>query len=195
MWQLRRPAPVVLICCFAAATAIADDPQARAPQPVAIGSAAIQPGGPPGSGRLPPEATAGVPDIPENRAEIEALHRGGMTLDPMAKSAPESALDVAREARRTAFAAVVATQDARIRSLTNRLASMPGSPGDLEIQKEIEHEKLATVRLLLELQLDFATLDGDQSRIDRVKAGLDAWDAPRPVLQPIDRPAPSSLDR
>ncbi len=65
----------------------------------------------------------------------------------------------------------------------------------LELQQEISREKQATQRRLLELQLDFATRDGDRARIEQATAALAAWDAPRPVLTPVDRPVPANPER
>lgn len=192
MFLPGRIAVVASICCFAVVVMAADSPQGQNSQPVAVAPVAIRAGGTPGSRPIVLDATAGVPNLPENQAEIEALRRGGMTLKPTATTLRAPAIDAAREARRVAFAAVIAAQDAKVRSLTDRLTAMPGGTAGVEIQKEIEREKLATSRLLLEVQLDFATRAGNEEHVRRIKAALKAWDAPRPVLQPIDRPAPTS---
>ncbi len=192
MFLLGRIAVVASICGFAVVAVAADSPQGQSPQPIAVAPVAVGAGGTPGSRPLVLDATAGVPGLPENRAEIEALRRGGMTLKPMAMPLRAPAFDAAREARRVAFAAVITAQDAKVRSLTDRLAAIPGGAAGVEIQKEIEREKLATSRLLLEVQLAFATRSGNDEQVRRIQAALKAWDAPRPVLQPIDRPAPTS---
>ena len=192
MTLLVRIGVVSSICCFAAVVLAADSPQGQNPQPVSVAPAAIGAGGTPGSRPVVLDATAGVPNLSENQAEIEALRRGGVTLKPMARSLRAPAIDAAREARRVAFAAVIAAQDAKVRSLTDRLAAMPGGTAGVEIQKEIGREKLATSRLLLEVQLDFAMRAGNDEHVRRIQTALKAWDAPRPVLQPIDRPAPTS---
>ncbi len=197
MLLFRHFALVASISCFAAVAKAADDPQNQ-PQPTvpAAGeSAVLQAGGAPETRPVRLDAAAGIPDLPENKAEIEALRRGEMTLEPTAKSAQAPAVDAERESRRAAFAAVVSAQDAKVQALTDRLASVSGSDDGLAIQKEIEREKLATQRLLLELQLDFAIRAGDETRINGIKAALEAWDAPRPVLQPMDRPAPANPGR
>jgi hypothetical protein len=108
--------------------------------------------------------------------------------------APVPAIDPARAERRAAFDAVISGQDAKIQLLADRLA---GAKGDeiLAIEKEIEREKLATSRNLLELQLEFATRDGDKPRIERLQEALVQWDAPAPVGTPVDRPVPTNLGR
>jgi len=192
MSRFRHIAIVASICCFAVAAFAADNPQ-----PAAVGgeSAPIQPGGAAGSGPVLTDPTAGVPDIPENQAEIEELRRGEMFLEAVPVPVPASTIDAAREARRAAFDAVMASQDAKIQTLTDRLTAMPNGPAGLEIQQEIEHEKLATSRLLLELQLDFAVRAGNEEQISVLRAALEAWDAPPPAPQPIDRPAPANNGR
>lgn len=195
MTLLVRVGVVSSICCFAAVVMAADSSQVQNSQPGAVAPVAIRAGGTPGSRPIVLDATAGVPNLSENQAEIEALRRGGVTLKPTATSLRAPGIDAAREARRVAFAAVIAAQGAKVRSLTDRLAAMPGGTAGVELQREIEREKLATSRLLLEVQLDFATRAGNEEHVRKVKAALSAWDAPRPVLQPIDRPAPTSPAR
>jgi hypothetical protein len=195
MFLLGRIAVVASICSFAVAAVAADSPQGKSPQPISVVPVAIGAGGAPGSRPIVLDATAGVPDLSENQAEIEALRRGGVTLKPTARSPRAPAIDAAREARRVAFAAIITAQDAKVRLLTDRLTAVPGGTAGVEIQKEIEREKLATSRLLLEAQLAFATRSGNDEHASRIKAALKAWDAPRPVLQPIDRPAPTRAVR
>ena len=197
MLLFRHLALVVSISCFAAVVKAADDPrnQPQPPVPVAGESAVLQLGGAPESLPLRLDAAAGMPDLPENKAEIEALRRREMTMEPTARSAQAPAVDAQREARRVAFAAVVSAQDAKVQALTDRLTSVSGSDDRLGIQMEIEREKLATQRLLLDLQLDFAIRDGNETRINGIKSAIEAWDAPHPVLQPMDRPAPANPGR
>ncbi len=197
MLLFRHLAFVASISCIVAVVEAADDPQHQSQPtvPAAGQSAVLQRGGPPESRPLSLDAAPGIPDLPENQAEIEALRRGEMTMEPTATSAPAPAVDAEREARRIAFATVVSAQDAKVQALTDRLASVSGSDDRLALQMEIEREKLATQRLLLELQLDFAIRTGNEAQINGIKSALEAWDAPRPVLQPIDRPAPANPGR
>jgi len=139
---------------------------------------------------LAADPAAGVADLPENRAEIEALRRGELELERPEGALPAPALDTARHARRAAFEAVVDGQDAKVRALAERLAGATGDEA-LSIQKDIEREKIATGRLLLEAQLEFATRDGDQARVQRLQSALSAWDAPAPAYAPVDRHLPA----
>ncbi len=110
-----------------------------------------------------------------------------------AETAPVAA--AAATARRAAFDAVIAAQQAKIQALKDRLATAAGDDAVMAIQQEIAGEKQATQRQLLELQLEFATRDGDQARVEMMNEALTAWDAPQPVLQPVDRPVPTNPGR
>lgn len=136
------------------------------------------------------DPAVGLPDLPENRAEIEALRRGEAGFERPAGGLPAAVADTARLTRRAAFAAVVDGQDAKVRALAGRLAGATGDEA-LALQKEIEREKVATGRRLLEVQLEFAARDGDQERVRRLQEALAAWDAPAPAYAPVDRPAPA----
>ena len=193
----RRLVPVIIAGLLAAAALAADEPSNQNPQPTAVRGqpTAIESSGAPGSGAVVVDPTVAVAAIPANAAEIEALSRGEMTLEqPVAADAGPS-VDAARAARRAAFDAIVTTQQAKIQALTDRLASATGNEAVLEIQREITREKRATQRQLMELQLELATRDGDQARIDQMTAALTAWDAPQPALQPVDRPVPVNPGR
>lgn len=168
----RRPIVIICVaCCLAAAAFAADEPQPNHSQPVAVvGQAApVQGGGAATDRPTAPTPLAGTADIPGSPAGIEA--------------------------RRLAFDAVLAEQQARVQALTDRFAALAGSPAGIEIQKEIEREKMATHRRLLEVQLDFATRDGSEEQVNGIKAALTAMDTPQPVRQPIDRPAPANPGR
>jgi hypothetical protein len=139
---------------------------------------------------LAADPAAGVADLPENRAEIDALRRGELELERPEGALPAAAADTARHARRAAYEAVVAGQYAKVRALADRLAGATGDEA-LSIQKDIEREKTATGRLLLEVQLEFATRDSDQARVQRLVSALAAWDAPAPAYAPVDRHLPA----
>lgn len=145
----------------------------------------------------PAEPFAGVADLPENQAELEALRSGAATF-----AAPEGAAtaaapvaDAAREARRAAFAAVVAEQNGRIAALGARLEAVAGTEESLALQREIEQQKRATGLRLLELQLEQASADGDEAGVAGIEAAIAAWDAPQPAPQPVDRPTPTAPRR
>jgi hypothetical protein len=159
------------ICGLAVAAFAADDPQPKEPQPVAVAGKAdpVQEGGTSAGRPVASEAIVGTADIPVSQAGLDA--------------------------RRLAFDAVLAEQQARIQALTDRFAAVGNSPAGVEIQKEIEREKMATNRRLLEVQLDFATRDGSEEQVNGIKAALTAMDAPQPVRQLVDRPAPTSPGR
>jgi hypothetical protein len=196
MLLVRRLVPVALIFCVAAGAIAADAPQSQNPQPVAVQApSATTQSGVAGTAPIALDPAAGLADIPENQDEIQALRSGAMTLEQPAGATAAPAVDAARVARRAAFDALLGAQDAKIQALTERLTAVAGTEAGQAIQKEIEREKVSTQRQLLELQLEFATRDGDQARVDAVRAALEAWDAPRPVLQPIDRPAPANQGR
>lgn len=197
---------VRFLAAFVLALGLAASPSAGDPQPAtqAQNSTTAAPGTPinetpaaqSGAVTAPaiPDPAAGLVDIPENQAELEAARAGQLKLIQPEGQAPAAAVDAARAARRAAFDAVVEDQDAKVRALADRLSAAKGDEA-VAIQKEIEHVKLATGRNLLELQLDFATRDGDQPRIDRLRAALAEWDAPAPVGTPVERPVPSIQGR
>jgi hypothetical protein len=141
------------------------------------------------------DPTAGLADLPVNQAESEAIQRGELKLEQPEGTAPAPVVDAAREARRAAFDAVVTEQQAKVQALADRLSAAVDGEARLTLQKEIEREKLAIGRRLLELQLEFAARDGDQARSERLQAALTAWDTPAPVGAPVDRPVPANTDR
>ena len=170
--QMRRRIVIISVAgCLAAAAFAADDPQPNHSQPVAVVGQAVpvQDGGAADDRPEAPAPTAGTADTLGSPAGIAA--------------------------RRLAFDAVLAEQQARVQALTDRFAAAAGSPAGVEIQKEIEREKMATNRRLLEVQLDFATRDGSEEQVNGIKAALTAMDAPQPVRQLVDRPAPTSPGR
>lgn len=169
---MRRPILIICVaCCLAAAAFAAGDPQPDHSQPVAVAgqAAPVQDGGAAADRPAAPTPPAGTADTPGSPAGIAA--------------------------RRLAFDAVLVEQQARVQALTDRFAALAGSPAGIEIQKEIEREKMATNRRLLEVQLDFATRDGSEEQVNGIKAALTAMDAPQPVRQLVDRPAPTSPGR
>ena len=141
------------------------------------------------------DPAAGLADIPENQEERAAILSGELKLIVPEGTAPAPTVDAARVARRNALDAVLAEQDAKVQSLADRLANATRSEDRLALEKDIEQEKLATSRRLLELQLDFATRDGDQARIEQIQAAITAWDAPAPVYTPVERPVPATSGR
>lgn len=138
---------------------------------------------------------AGLADIPENQEERAAILSGELKLIVPEGTAPAPAVDAVREARRTALDAVLAEQQGKVEALADRLSNATRSEDRLALEKEIEQEKLATSRRLLQLQLDFATRDGDQERIAKIQAAIEAWDAPAPVYAPVERPVPTTNGR
>ena len=137
------------------------------------------------------DPTAGLADIPENQEERAAILGGELKLIVPDGATPVPAVDAVAAERRAAFDAVLAEQDAKVQVLADRLATAAGGEAQLALQKEIEQEKLASGRRLLELQLEFATRDGDQARIEQVQAAITAWDAPAPTYAPVERPLPA----
>lgn len=167
----RRIVIASVACCLAAAAFAAEDTQPVEPQSVVVAgqAAPVQDGGTSAGQPVAAEAIAGTADATGGPAVIAA--------------------------RRLAFDAVLAEQQARVQALTDRFAAAAGSPAGVEIQKEIEREKMATNRRLLEVQLGFATRDGNEEQVGGIKAALAAMDAPQPVRQPIDRPVPANPGR
>lgn len=179
-----------LIAGLAAIAMAAAEPQTAAPAPAPVtqsGPAAVAPlniGDP----------TSGLAAIPENQAELEAVRTGELKLVRPDDAMPAPAIDAARQARRAAFDAVINEQNAKIEALTARLAGAAGTEA-LALQKQIEAEKKATSRRLLEVQMDQAAAAGDQAAVERVQAALTDLDAPAPAGQPIDRPVPVNPGR
>jgi hypothetical protein len=193
----RRLVPVVLLGLVTVVAFAADDPSVHAPPPVTfVGQpVALEATGMSAGSAAATDPAAGVPDIPANRSEIDALRAGKMTLERPAGAEAVPAPAAAATARRAAFDAVIAAQQAKIQALKDRLATAAGDDAVMAIQQEIALEKQATQRQLLELQLEFATRDGDQARVEMMNEALTAWDAPQPVLQPVDRPVPTNPGR
>lgn len=197
MQRIDRALLVLAIVGGASAAVAQDTPrvqETRPAQPVEM--TAPRAGGAPGA-TAPADPTAGVADIPENQAELQALSSGGQPFAPPAGATQAAApvADEVRAARRAAFESVVAEQDARIATLAARLADVAGSEESLAVQREIEQLKRSTGRRLLELQLEMARTDGDADRTAGVEAAIAAWDAPHPAPQPVDRPTPAAPRR
>ncbi|MBK7772409.1 MAG: hypothetical protein IPO18_02395 [bacterium] len=199
MFLARRLVPAVLVLLAAAPIQAAVESSGQEPQreavnaPVAVSDPSVVTGlpGVPGATPMVADPAAGIPDLPANQAEIEALRSGAMTLERPAGTDAAAPADAARTERRAAFDAVIDGQRQKIQALIDRLEAGSGGADAAEIQKEIEREKMSTQRQLLEVQLDFATRDGDQARIDQLQAAIANWDAPRPVVQSVvDRPVP-----
>jgi hypothetical protein len=200
MMFVRRLVPAALVLVAAASVHVAsvyaaDEASAPNPQPTAVQGQAggITSSGLPSGAAVAGDPAAGIPDLPANQAEIEALRSGAMILERPAATDAAAPADAARVERRAAFDAVIGAQQQKIQALTDRLASVVRNEDAVGIQKEIEREKLSTQRQLLDLQLAFATRDGDQARIDQLQAALATWDAPRPAMTSVvDRPVPSN---
>ncbi len=192
MHRFDRAVLALALCGFAAVAAAQDAPRAQDPRS-ATPAEAVAPRVSGAAGVVAPvDPTAGVADIPENQAELQALRSGEQTLTLPEGTALNAApvADAVREARRAAFAAVVAEQNVRITALGARLEAVAGTEESLTIQREIEQQKQATGLRLLELQLEMARTDSDADGAARIEAAIAAWDAPHPAPQPVERPTP-----
>lgn len=174
----------ILAAGLAAAAVAAGDPQPAAPAPANQSAPATQ-----DPALVAP--AAGLADIPENQAELEAARRGEMQLSVPEQAAKAAAPEALREARRAAFDAVISEQAAKVEALTARLAGA-GAEEALAIQKQIEAEKKATDIRLLETQLQLATASGDQAAIAGAQAAIAEWNAPAPAAVAVDRPVPAN---
>lgn len=197
MQRIDRALLVLAIVGGASAAVAQDAPRAqetRPAQPVEL--TAPRAGGAPGT-TAPVDPVAGVADIPENQAELQALSSGGQPFAPPEGSTLGAApvADEVRTARRIAFESVVAEQDTRIAALAARLRDVAGTEESLAVQREIEQLKRATGLRLLELQLEMARTDGDADRVAGLEAAIAAWDAPHPAPQPVVRPTPEAPRR
>ncbi len=197
MHRIDRAMLVLAIVGGASAVVAQDAPRAqetRPAQPVEL--TAPRASGAPGT-TAPADPVAGVADIPENQAELQALSSGGQPFAPPEGAALGSApvADEVRTARRAAFESVVAEQDTRIATLAARLRDVAGTEESLAVQREIEQLKRSTGLRLLELQLDMARTDGDADRVAGIEAAIAAWDAPHPAPQPVVRPTPEAPRR
>lgn len=180
---------LVIVALAAGPTTVvlaAGDPQPATPNSTSATASAAPATTPPAA-----DPAAGLADIPENQEERAAILGGELKLVVPDGAASVPAVDAAAAERRAAFDAVLAEQDAKVQVLADRLANAAGGEAQFALQKEIEQEKLAAGRRLLELQLDFATRDGDQARIEQIQAAITAWDAPAPTYAPVERPAPA----
>jgi len=202
MQRIDRAMLVLAIVGGASAAVAQDAPRAqetRPAQPVEL--IAPRASGAPGT-TAPADPVAGVADIPENQAELQALSSGGQPFAPpegatlgVAQNANDPAADEIRAARRVAFESVVAEQDTRIATLAARLRDVAGTEESLDVQREIEQLKRSTGLRLLELQLEMARTDGDAARTAGLEAAIAAWDAPHPAPQPVVRPTPEAPRR
>lgn len=199
MKKIRHLTFVLAVGCLvmaagAFAAVAADSPAGKSSQPaVPVGSSTASSGGPAGSRPVGPEAVASMADIPENQAELEALASGKLVIEPVPATVSDPDVEAARNARRVAFDAILASQSAKIQALSDRLSASPGDQN--QIQQEIAQEKKATNRLLLELQLEWAVSSGIEENITHLRAALEALDAPLPAPVPSNRPVPTNPGR
>ena len=190
--KLAKRFAVMFVLATAASVALA----AGDPQPATGNQPPVGPSGPATVQPAVPDPAAGLPNVPENQAEIGAVRRGELKLETPAAVESAPVIDPAAAARRAAFDAVVAEQEAKVQALVDRLATTTGDEARLAIQKDIEREKLATGRRLLEVQLQLATNEGDAARVTRLQAAIAEWDAPvLPQGTIIDRPVPANPGR
>jgi hypothetical protein len=165
---------LVLVAANAAVVANAADQPPATPSPQTATSPVV----------AAPEAGAPVfADIPENQAELAAAQAEGR----LPAAAPD---DAARAALRAELEGLLAVRQARVQALAAQLAGATGEDA-AALQRQIEQEKIAGDRELLQWQLDRATAAGDAARVRTLEAALAAWDAPRPAATPVDRPVPA----
>lgn len=194
-------AMVFLLCCATAAAAFAqetvDARQGRDAASARGEAAPARDGAAAGEVGQAADPAAGVPDLPENQAEIEALRKGELkSAQPADQRASGRTITAeVAAARRAAYDQVLAEQDAKIEALRVRLEAAGGTPAALDLQREIEREKMQTERRLLELQAGIARGEGRADLAALIEAAIAELDAPRPVLPPVDRPVPAAPQR
>ncbi len=169
-------AGTMLLIAVAAAPpcALANDP---AP-PVKSGAANES-----GPQAIPP---AGVPDLPENQAEIEA----GLVPEGKAVEAQKSGAAPAPTPLMVEIQAVFADERARVAELEARLTPSLDEGAALALRHQIEQIKIETELNILRLQAEHARREGRDEQAAAIDAAVAEMLSPRPAGVPSERPAP-----
>jgi len=84
---------------------------------------------------------------------------------------------------------VLASSDLKLAQLQTRLDSESSHRSALEIIKQMEQVKVQTELDILAVQASFARQNGREEVALEIEGAIEVMTAPRPVRQPVDRPA------
>ena len=167
---------LLLLIAVAAAPpcALADDPAPPAKS------------GPADASATQSRAPAGIPDLPENQAEIEA----GLVPDGKAVEAQKSDAAPALTPLMAEIQAVLADEQTRVAELEARLSSSLDEGAALALRRQIEQIKVETELNILRLQAEHARRAGQDEQAAAIEAAIAEMLSPRPAGVPSERPAP-----
>jgi len=136
------------------------------------------------------DPAASIPDLPENRAEIEAVRAGELKLEPApdAPAAPQAATP--RSPEMLEIDQALAAERALVAELEARLEGAPDEPAALDLLREIERTKQQTEIEILRLQAKHARLAGREEQAAEIEAVVQQILAP--ALVPVPAAASGS---
>jgi hypothetical protein len=175
-----RPTRFVLLLLVALAVTPAF---AAEPEPVAPTASGLAATGVPAGGT--------IPDVDINQAELrEGAGREVPTLPGFVEPglrAPNPLMERIKS--------VTANADVRIAELQDRLSGETNSTTALEIIRAMEQVKVQVERDILAAQATYARQSGREDAALEIEAALAEMTSPRPVPQPVERPAPDAGNR
>nr|MEE4268049.1 hypothetical protein [Candidatus Krumholzibacteria bacterium] len=169
----RYPLALLIITLLIAAPVLAADPE-----PVTPTSSGLAGEGEPAGGS--------VPHLDINQAEMEQ-NEGQVPLHP------ELTRDLAvKNPVMARINEVLAQSEARLVELQTRLEAETSDLAKLEIIKQIEQTRVQTELDVLGTQASYARQTGREDVALEIEGAIAEMTAPRPVRQPVDRPAPGA---
>ncbi len=141
------------------------------------------------AGKNEPVEVQGVPDISVNEAEIQQYGSAVKSVDTGTDALPDT---------NPLMPEIERIQDeasAQLVALNDRLASQTSDQQALELIRQIETVKQQAELDIMRLQATAAVTRGDQDVADEINAAIEEMTSPRPVRQPIERPAPADARR
>lgn len=145
----------------------------------------------------PRQATRGVPGLDVNQAEIEALREGREDGEAQAEDSLELPSDKPGphpevNPLMVEIRSLLQEERAEVVTLAERFTAASDEQTALAIQQEIQEVKVRTELQILRLQADHARRGGREEVAQQIDAAITAMTTPRPVKEPVDRPAPES---
>ncbi len=141
------------------------------------------------AGKNEPVEVQGVPDLSINEAEIKQYGGTVKSADNGTDALPATN-PLMPEIRKIQDAA-----SAQLVTLNDRLTSQTSDQQALVLIRQIETVKQKAELDIMRLQATAATTRGNHEVADEINAAIEEMTSPRPVRQPIERPAPADARR
>lgn len=132
------------------------------------------------------DPAAAIPDLPENRAEIEAVRAGELRLEPAPNAAAAPQAAAPRSPEMLEIDQALVAERALVAELEARLEGAPDETAALDLLREIERTKQRTEIEILRLQAKHARLAGREEQAAEIEAAV------QQILAPALVPAPAA---